>query len=163
MRTYLAVDNRCFTLLVNQCASYLMTTSGVLVDHSLNTSGHLPVHAVMAVIPSKTRNDSPDNPRVNWSEAVKDLRRIKEYQCAVDELIRPLIGNTYDNITQIEQEINLDMTGIRNSATQILPLYQKQHSSGNRFHDTELQRLCNSSKQSWAEWVAAGRPMTGQV
>ena len=150
-------------ILVNQCASYLMTTSGVLVDHPLNTSDHLPVHAVMAVIPSKTRNDSLDNPRVNWGEAAKDLGRIKEYQCAVDGLIRPLIGNTYDNITQIEQEINLVMTGIRNSATQILPLYQKEHSSGNRFHDTELQRLCNSSKQLWAEWVAAGSPMTGQV
>ena len=94
-----------------------MTTCGVLDDHPLNTSDHLPIRSVMAVIPSQTQNDSPNNPGVNWGKAVRDQGCVKEYQRAVDGIIRPLIENTYDSVTQIEQEINLVMTGIRYTNT----------------------------------------------
>ena len=84
-------------ILVNQCASYLMTVSEVLEDHPPNTSDHLAVHAAMEVNPILTWKDTSEIPRVNWKKAVKDQSCIEEYQRAVDGMIRPLIGNTYDS------------------------------------------------------------------
>ena len=55
-------------ILVNQCASYLMTVSEVLEDHSLNTSDHLAVNAVMEVNPILTWKDTSEIPRVNCCE-----------------------------------------------------------------------------------------------
>ena len=54
------------------------------------------------------------------------------------------------------------MTGVCNFATLLLPLH-KRNTSKKRFRDSELQRLCEDSKQMWSEWVDAGCPTTGDL
>jgi hypothetical protein len=84
---------------------------------------------------------------------------MKEYQRAIDGMIRHLIGKTYDGTAQVEQEVNLVMTGVCKFATQLLPLHKK-NTSKKRFRDSGLQRLCEDSKQMWSELVDASRPTT---
>ena len=55
------------------------------------------------------------------------------------------------------------MAGVCKYATQLLPPHCKKTASRKRFCDTELKRLCDDSKQTWSEWVAAGRPTTGEL
>ena len=87
---------------------------------------------------------------------------ISQYQNAINGLIRPLIGNTYDDIGEVEREMKLVSMGICKHALQLLPTCKK-HSSKTRFKDAELQRLCKESKHTWTEWVDAGRPTSGDL
>ena len=70
---------------------------------------------------------------MNWGKAATDQTGMEEYQSAIDRMIR--------------QEVNLVMTGVCKFATQLLPLHKKNTS----FCDSELQRLCEDSKQMWSE------------
>ena len=85
-------------ILVNQSASYLITDSEVLDNHPLNTSDHLAVHAAMEINPILSCKDTSETQRVNWKKAMSDQPCIQSYQRAVDVILRPLIGNTYDSI-----------------------------------------------------------------
>ena len=121
-------------IIVNQCASYLMTTSEVLDNHPLNTS------AVCAVNPIRTWKDIP---RVNWGKAPMDQPGIEEYQRAIDGMIRPLIGKTYDSTAKVEEEVNLVMTGVCKFATQLLPLHKKNTSK-----NTSKKLFCDHKSSS---------------
>ena len=124
-------------ILVNQCASYLITSSEVFDDHPLNTSDHLPLHTSLEVTPAQSMVDTPKISQVNWSKV--DNNSISQYQNAINGLIRPLIGNTYDDIGEVEWEMKLVSMGICKHALQLLPTCKK-HSSKTRFKDAELQR-----------------------
>ena len=78
-------------------------------------------------------------------------------------MIRPLIGNTYDSISQVEQEINFVMKDVCDFALQLLPLHRKKNVPKKQFRDAKLQRLCENSKLVWSEGMNAGCPMTGEV
>jgi hypothetical protein len=65
-------------------------------------------------------------------------------------MIRPLIGNSYDSITQVEQELKLVTTGVCKFAIESLPLCKGRNTSKRIFKD-ELKRL------------DAGRPITGDL
>ena len=145
----------------NQCASYLIKSTAVLEDHPLNTSDHLPVYTSLEVNPVLTCDDVLKIPQVNWSK-VGEGHSIGQYQTAINDLIRPLIDNDYDNVTQIERELKLVSTGIKKFALNHLPL-RKKHSPRNRFRDGELQKLCKESKRTWMEWVNVGRPKSGDL
>jgi hypothetical protein len=67
-------------ILVNQCASYLVTSSAILDDHPLNTSDHLPPIEVNTVTMT---DDVPQIPRVNWRR-VTESANTKEYRSAID-------------------------------------------------------------------------------
>ena len=148
-------------MLVNLSGSYLITSSAVLEDHLLNTSDHLPLQTSLEVRPTQTQGVASMSPKVDWSK-VGNGSCIVQYQTAINGLVRPLIGNNYESIAQVEQELNLVSTGILNSAFQLLPLHKK-HIPRRRFKDAELQRLCDESKQTWIEWVDAGRPTSGDL
>jgi hypothetical protein len=128
-------------------------------DHPLYTSDHLAVCAVIKVNPIQTWKDITEIPRVNWGKAATDQPGMEKYQRAIDGMIRPLIGKTYDSTAQVEQEVNLVMTGVCKFAKQLVPLHKK-NTSKKRFRDSELQRLCEDSKQMWSELVDASRPTT---
>ena len=79
--------------------------------------------------------DTTEIPRVNWGKAATDQPGMGEYQRAIDGMIRPLIGKTYDSTAQVEQEVNLVMTGVCKFAIQLLPLHKK-NTSKKRFRDS---------------------------
>jgi hypothetical protein len=107
-------------------------------------------------------DDVPQIPRVNWRR-VTEGASTKEYQSAIDGMLRPLIGNSYDSITQVEQELKLVTTGVCKFAIESLPVCKGRNTSKRIFKDDELKRLCGESKQTWSEWVDAGRPITGDL
>ena len=82
----------------------------VFDDHPLNTSDHLPLHTSLEVTPAQSMVDTPKISQVNWSKV--DNNSISQYQNAINGLIRPLIGNTYDDIGEVEREMKLVSMGI---------------------------------------------------
>ena len=151
-------------ILVNQSASYLVSTTSIHDDHPLNTSDHLALSAVLEVSVDHSRNGNHANqrPRVNW-EVASTSPYLKEYSAEVEKLVFPLIGSSYDSITQIEWEIQLVTQGITKIAVQHLPLRKPRGKPKRQFNDPGLRALCRESKQTWHQWKEAGRPTSGDL
>ena len=56
-------------------------------------------------------------PKINWKKAVAS-NHLTDYQSAVDEAVRPLIGNAYTSIEDIESEIAEVTHRLREAALQ---------------------------------------------
>ena len=149
---------------MNQSASYLVSTTSIHDDHPLNTSDHLALSAVLEVSVDHSRNGDHANqrPRVNWKVA-STSPYLKEYSAEVEKLVFPLIGSSYDSITQIEREIQLVTQGITKIAVQHLPLRKSRGKPKRQFNDPGLRALCRESKQTWHQWKEAGRPTSGDL
>ena len=150
-------------ILASQSLASLIEHCSIEDEHELNTSDHLPIIATFSgaslahtpkVVPTTTT-------RINWREANRTYTTLL-YASHVDNELSHLINKEYDDIAEVENDINLLTNILLRSAEQTLPHIQPKKKQKKIYNPT-LRHLCSQSRQAFWNWKQAGRPRSGTI
>ncbi len=149
-------------VLVNDACSFLTETCFTHEEHPLNTSDHLPVTTTLRIPSDTTSAGTESKERINWKRA-QAMGETLVYTRQVDDALAPLIGNTYDDIQQVNEEISTVAQFLVNCSRESLPIQRQNIRPRSRIHDAHLKALCVESKQRWRLWKNAESPHSGPL
>ena len=91
--------------------------------------------------------------KINWKAVASN--HLSNYQSAMDEAVRPLIGNAY---TSVISEIAEVTHRLREAALQYLPKCKDRKHFSKRVKDPVLKERCKACRIAHLKWKQAGRP-----
>ena len=149
-------------MITNRAACSLLTDAPCIPDHSLNISDHLPLSISIQASPTLATTNLLV-PKVDWRKAIS-TNAIVTFTKSIDNLLSPLLNNSYDDITKLDHEVRTVCSRICALAEELLPKYSsRKRSQSNYIKDDHLKRLYTKSKATWKEWKNAGRPQSGEL
>ena len=147
-------------IIVDALHSSMVSECSTLELHPLNSSDHLPLSIHLSV-PTICSCSTPSPARLNWKDTCED-GSIAAYAAAVDEVIRPLLGKTYNSPSEVGEELSFVSSHLSMAASSLIPRVKtrprnKKHFSSN----PQLRELSSKCKAAWRKWRDAGRPRLG--
>ena len=126
----------------------------------LNTSDNLPLVAEMmhAAVPAEAPTPLPT--RIDRKLATSS-GQINAYREAISKHLGCLASNSYDNVEEIEKELQFISNLLCDAALHSLP--HVQPSKRQRWKDPTLASLCAQSSQARRVWKEAGSPGVGPL
>ena len=131
----------------------------------INTSDHLPITAVFNLPNTSSSTPVADmgQKKINWAQAMKSPK-MSVYKDSVTALINPLLGRSYENIDEINNEISEVLRSIFEISLSTLPIVVNKRGKQRIWYDDEmLAVLAKKKKLAWDEWKFAGRPLWGPL
>ena len=147
-------------ILADEEATSMLSCCQTRSMEDLNTSDHLPFMAEMmhAAVPADAPAPLPT--RIDWKLAISS-DQINAYQEAISKHLGRLASNSYDNVEEIEKELQFVSNLLCDAALHNLP--HVQPSKRQHWRDTTLASLCAQSSQAWRVWKEAGSPGVGPL
>ena len=129
----------------------------------LNTSDHLPLFIVLDIsVVTNKPNHTSENQKIDWIKARK-TNRLYVYQEQVASLVHPLLGNMYDSVEHLDNEIIYVSKQLVQAACHTLPTLSFTTKKKKWFKDQELSCLAALKKAAWDKWSSSGRPQVGPL
>ena len=150
-------------IFASQNLASLIESCGIMDEHELNTSDHLPIIATLskAKLVDTPSQVSTTKTKINWREACRTHFTLL-YTSQVDNKLSHLINKEYEDISEVESDICFLTNTLLKSAEQTLPHIQ-QKKQQKKIHNPTLKRLCSQSCQAFWDWKQAGRPRSGAI
>ena len=95
--------------------------------HPLNFSSHLPLSLTLSLKPTADPTTTCSQPRLNWWGAVED-RSIEACVSAMDAIIRPHFGKSYNLISSLDEEVHLMSASVLQAASSTIPTHKPKRS-----------------------------------
>ena len=118
--------------LVNDACSFLLKSCFTHEEHPLNTADHLLNTTTLQFasnIPLSFASALP-KVKINWKRVLA-TDEILVYAEQVDKTLIPFIGTTYDNISQVNEQISTVTKLLVNCSCDCLPIQQHINNSKN--------------------------------
>ena len=131
-------------------------------EHELNSSDHLPIVATLTVTHSLIRNEVPstDKTRINRRKAIRTYSTLV-YASQVNFVLRSLINEEYNDVTEVEEDIQVLTITLLKAAEDTLP-HLKSKQNSHKIYNPTLRHLCAQSHKAFRTWKNSGRPRTGE-
>ena len=160
-----------FSSSVNTMVDYIMIQSSLAFDlkscrihhhHPLNLSDHLPVSLTINSSIEPCVSKQPQSLGVNWFKAV-ERGDIQSYANAVSFVVSPLIFNSYQSESELNDEINCVCQAMLEASHEHLPHISHKKKEKRFIKDPELKSLCKQSRIAWEKWAKADKPKEGPL
>ena len=160
--TYISGDKRTTVdyILADEEATSMLSCCQTCSMEDLNTSDHLPLMAKMMHAAVPTDAPAPLPTHIDWKLAISS-GQINAYQEAISKHLGRLASNSYDNVEEIEKELQFVSNLLCDAAMHNLP--HVQPSKRQHWRDPTLASLCVQSSQARRVWKEAGSPCVGPL
>ncbi len=144
-------------------ASCAMTQCYTHSHAHLNTSDHLPITTVLRLkcqhYPNSTDNAAPT---INWAVA-KESPSLSLYQERVTESVSKFVANRYDNVSNLNSDLQTVAQLLRSASLETLPLFKPNRKKRRWYNDSTLAQLAKEKKVAWDNWKDGNRPQSGHL
>ena len=148
-------------IMIQPSLAFDLSSCRVHDHHPLNLSDHLPVSISLTSAIETHESDQPQPRGINWFRAV-ERGDIVFYSSAVSTIVSPLILNSHQSESELNDEINFVCQAMLEASLEHLPSIS--HKKKKKFiKDPELRSLCKQSRNAWENWKRVGKPQQGPL
>ena len=137
----------------------LMSSCHTHPMEDLSTSDYLSITVRYGMCP-QDHCSGPRLNRVDWEKVWKG-GLLEAFTIEVHTVLAPLLNSAYDDVKQLDREIEFVAGMLVDAADHLLPLVHPKRPT--RWRDDILSSLCGQSRVARSAWKEAGNPLEGQL